>query len=408
MHNQKLRKLGAVVLMAVVVGAMTYVSQTSASKLEAAQTEQSNAPLTPWGEPDLQGIWSVELLVPLERPNGVTTEFYTEEQVAELDRERAEGSVFGNHVRAERGSEADVAGAYNAVYTSQRPTGRRTGMVIDPPDGKVPPFTSEARARLAEIGAYNMALLQHTVVCRDGLDGCQAFFNGPSGQYGPRSPLREEQPPYYSTQNINRADGPEDRSLGERCMSGTVPNFGGGFTGIHYRVVQSPGTVTIFYDVGQGQGFNRVIPITDDPHLPAHVRQWWGDSRGRWEGDTLVVDVTNFSEKVDFRGSRENLHLVERFRRTGPDTLEIVSTMEDSTVWTRPWTVIQDFVRQPEESNRIYYEPRCHEGNYGLPGLLVGSRAEDQAFADGRGPDPATKCIVDCSSPGGRDPFALR
>ena len=95
MHNQKLRKLGAVALMAVVIGALTYVSQTSASKLEAAQTEQSNAPLTPWGEPDLQGIWSVELLVPLERPNGVTTEFYTEEQVAELDRERANGSVFG-------------------------------------------------------------------------------------------------------------------------------------------------------------------------------------------------------------------------------------------------------------------------------------------------------------------------
>ncbi len=409
MHSQKFfRALGAVALLALVAATMTYVVQTSTPGLQAAQAQDVTAPLTPWGEPDLQGMWSVELLVPLERPNGVETEFYTEEQVAEIDRERAEGSVFGNHVRAERGSEADVAGAYNAVFTSQRPTGRRTGMVIDPPDGKVPPFTSEAQARLAEIGAYNMALLQHTVVCRDSLDGCQAFFNGPSGQYGPRSPLREEQPPYYSTQNINRADGPEDRSLGERCMSGTVPNFGGGFTGIHYRVVQSPGTVTIFYDVGQGQGFNRVIPITDTPHLPDHVRQWWGDSRGRWEGDTLVVDVTNFSEKVDFRGARENLHLVERFRRTGPDTLEVVSTLEDATVWTRPWTVIQDFARQPEEPNRIYYEPRCHEGNYGLPGLLVGSRAEDQAFAEGRGPDPATKCIVDCSSPEGRDPFALR
>ena len=408
MYSQKFRALGAVALLALVAVTMTYVVQTSTPGLQAAQAQDVTAPLTPWGEPDLQGMWSVELLVPLERPNGVETEFYTEEQVAEIDRERAEGSVFGNHVRAERGSEADVAGAYNAVFTSQRPTGRRTGMVIDPPDGKVPPFTSEAQARLAEIGAYNMALLQHTVVCRDSLDGCQAFFNGPSGQYGPRSPLREEQPPYYSTQNINRADGPEDRSLGERCMSGTVPNFGGGFTGIHYRVVQSPGTVTIFYDVGQGQGFNRVIPITDTPHLPDHVRQWWGDSRGRWEGDTLVVDVTNFSEKVDFRGARENLHLVERFRRTGPDTLEVVSTLEDATVWTRPWTVIQDFARQPEEPNRIYYEPRCHEGNYGLPGLLMGSRVEDEAFAEGSGRDPATRCIAGCASPEGRDPLALR
>ena len=402
MHNQKLRKLGAVVLMAVVVGAMTYVSQTSTSKLEAAQTEQSNALLTPWGEPDLQGIWSVELLVPLERPNGVTTEFYTEEQVAELDRERANGSVFGNHVRAERGSEADVAGAYNAVFTSQRPTGRRTGMVIDPPDGKVPPLTPEARARQTELFEYQAALLQNTVVCRDGLDGCIG------GTYGPRSPLRDQQPPYYSTRNINRANGPEDRSLGERCMSGNLPNFRGGFTGIHYRIVQSPGAVTIFYDVGQGQGFNRVIPITDAPHLPAHVRQWWGDSRGRWEGDPLVVDVTNFSGKTEFRGARENLRLIERWRRTGPETLEVVSTLEDSTVWTRPWTVVQDFAKQPEAPNRIYYEPRCHEGNYGLPGLLIGSRAEDEAFAEGRGRDPGTRCIAGCASPEGRDPLALR
>ena len=402
MYNQKLRKLGAVALMAVVVGAMTYVSQTSASKLAAAQTEQSNAPLTPWGEPDLQGIWSVELLVPLERPNGVATEFYTEEQVAELDRERANGSVFGNHVRAERGSEADVAGAYNAVFTSQRPTGRRTGMVIDPPDGKVPPLTPEARARQTELFEYQAALLQNTVVCRDSLDGCIG------GTYGPRSPLRDERPPYYSTRNINRADGPEDRSLGERCMSGNLPNFRGGFTGIHYRIVQSPSTVTIFYDVGQGQGFNRVIPITDAPHLPAHVRQWWGDSRGRWEGDTLVVDVTNFSGKTEFRGARENLHVIERWRRTGPETLEVVSTLEDASVWTRPWTVIQDFARQPEEPNRIYYEPRCHEGNYGLPGLLMGSRVEDEAFAEGSGRDPATRCIAGCASPEGRDPLALR
>ena len=402
MHNQKLRKLGAVVLMAVVVGAMTYVSQTSTSKLEAAQTEQSNALLTPWGEPDLQGIWSVELLVPLERPNGVTTEFYTEEQVAELDRERANGSVFGNHVRAERGSEADVAGAYNAVFTSPRPTGRRTGMVIDPPDGKVPPLTPEARARQTELFEYQAALLQNTVVCRDGLDGCIG------GTYGPRSPLRDQQPPYYSTRNITRANGPEDRSLGERCMSGNLPNFRGGFTGIHYRIVQSPGAVTIFYDVGQGQGFNRVIPITDAPHLPAHVRQWWGDSRGRWEGDTLVVDVTNFSGKTEFRGARENLRLIDRWRRTGPETLEVVSTLEDSTVWTRPWTVVQDFAKQPEAPNRIYYEPRCHEGNYGLPGLLIGSRAEDEAFAEGRGRAPGTRCIAGCASPEGRDPLALR
>ena len=166
--------------------------------------------------------------------------------------------------------------------------------------------------------------------------------------------------------------------------------------------------VAIFYDVGQGQGFQRVIPVTDAPHLPPEVRQWWGDSRGRWEGDTLVVDVTNFSEKRDFRGSRGNLHLIERWRRTGPDSMELVTTVEDPTVWTRPWTVIQDFARQPDGPNRIYYEPRCHEGNYGLPGLLIGARAEERAHEEGRGPHPATRCIANCASPEGRDPLALR
>ena len=403
MKFRSLGALGVAAVIAVSLMTMAWFVQKSATPLQAAQAQDAGqAPQTPWGEPDFQGLWSVELLVPLERPAGVTTEFYTEEQVAELDRERAQGSVFGNHVRAERGSEADVAGAYNAVFTSQRPTGRRTGMVIDPPDGRVPLMTAEVQARQAEIRDYEVALLQNTLVCRDNQPGCRG------GEYGPRSPLREERPPHYSTRNINRAYGPEDRSLGERCMSGNLPQFGGGFTGIHYRIVQSPGVVTIYYDVGQGQGFNRVIPITDDPHLPSSVRQWWGDSRGHWEGDTLVVDVTNFSAKKDFRGSRDNLHLVERWRRTGSETLEVVSTMEDPTVWTKPWTVVQDFAKQPDEPNRIYYEPRCHEGNYGLPGLLVGSRAEEQAFEEGGGPDPATRCIAGCASAEGRDPLALR
>ena len=125
--------------------------------------------------------------------------------------------------------------------------------------------------------------------------------------------------------------------------------------------------------------------------LPAHIRQWFGDSRGHWEGDTLVVDVTNFSPKTDYRGSRENLHLVERWRRTGPTTLEYRATVEDPTVWTRPWTVIPEFTRQSDDENRVYYEPRCIEGNYALPGMLHAQRMAERAFAEGRGPDPATR-----------------
>jgi hypothetical protein len=127
------------------------------------------------------------------------------------------------------------------------------------------------------------------------------------------------------------------------------------------------------------------------PHLPASIRQWFGDSRGHWEGKTLVIDVTNFSPKVDFQGSRENLHLVERWTRTGPDTIEYIVTVEDPTTWTRPWTAKQEFTRQSDYDNRIYTEPRCVEGNYGLPGILKAARVEERAYAEGRGPHPATK-----------------
>ena len=193
--------------------------------------------------------------------------------------------------------------------------------------------------------------------------------------------------------SINRADGPEDRSLSERCLGGALPDFGswiGGFS----RIVQAPGEVSIFYDMGSGQGRYRQIPITTAPHLPANVRQWWGDSRGRWEGNTLVVDVTNFSPKSDFQGAHENLHLVERWTRLDADTIEYVVTIDDPTTWTRPWTVKQEFKKQSDAANRIYYEPRCHEGNFGLPALLRGARVAEREFTKGRGPDPATLCIV--------------
>jgi hypothetical protein len=155
--------------------------------------------------------------------------------------------------------------------------------------------------------------------------------------------------------------------------------------------VQTPGGISIFYDVGQGQGWQRNIMMDGSPHLPANIRQWYGDSRGHWEGNTLVIDATNFSPKTDVFGSRENLHLVERFTRIGPKALAYEAMIEDPTVWTTPWTIKQEFTKQSDEENRIYYEPRCIEGNYGLPGLLHGRRAEERAFAEGRGPDPRTR-----------------
>jgi hypothetical protein len=196
---------------------------------------------------------------------------------------------------------------------------------------------------------------------------------------------------------MNRADGPEDRSLAERCIGGGLPNWGG-----FNRIVQSPVSVAILYDVGQGQGFQRVIPVNGSPHLASQIRQFWGDSRGRWEGKTLVVDVTNFSPEQDFRGSHENLHLIERWTRLDANTLEYVARIEDPTMWTKPWTVKVELNRQNDQANRIYYEPRCYEGNYGLMGMLANTRAAERKFAEGRGPDPARQ---DNATPGGGEAF---
>ena len=349
---------------------------------------------TPWGDPDLEGIWNHIYATTLERPaEYADREFLTDEEREAWDRRRAAAPRQNDTNIAERGTEQDVSGAYNAVFTSLRPTSPRTSLIIDPPDGRLPPVTEAVRRRRAEYRAYQLAMLQATDVCKNMLAGCAG------GTYGPPSPRRNEPPPHYPATgaigggSYSRADGPEDRGLHERCLGALVPDFGG-----FKRIVQSPDAVSIFYDTGQGQGWQRVIPITDRPHLPPEVRQWWGDSRGRWEGNTLVVDVTNFTAKTDFRGSRENLHVVERWTRTGPETIEYVATVDDPTTWERPWTVMQELTRQDERANRIYYEPRCHEGNFGMAGVLAGARAEEQAYAEGRGPHPATRCSGGCGT----------
>ena len=222
--------------------------------------------------------------------------------------------------------------------------------------------------------------MQATETCKKQEPACRG------GKYGPPSPRRAETPPIYSTDRLNRSDGPEDRSLAERCLGAVLPDFSG-----YRRIVQSPTSVAIFYDTGQGQGWQRIIPVNGSPHLPAAVRQRFGDSRGRWEGKTLVVDVTNFGPKTDFRGSREHLHLVERWTRLDATTLEYVVTVDDSATWARAWSVKQELKVQDPQANRIYDEPRCHEGNFGLAGMLINSRAEERAFGQGKGPDPATR-----------------
>jgi hypothetical protein len=376
---------GSIVTAAVATAAIATIASaviTVSVRETAAQTSavSGSALKTPWGEPDLQGIWTDEFDTPLQRsPRYANQEFFTEAQRADLDKERTA-------ILTRFATEREINGAYNAAtFFSTKRTGARTSKIVDPPNGRFPPLTPEAQKGFAAEREYRLALVRSTDTCKNKLPGCGG------GTYDPTpSPRRAEAPPRYNTARMNRNDGPEDSALPERCLTAGLPEFGGA-TGSFRRIVQTPGGISMFYDVGQGQGWQRNIVMDGRPHLPGGIRQWFGDSRGRWEGDTLVIDVTNFSPKTEVFGSRENLHLVERWTRTGPKTLAYEATVEDPTVWTRPWTVKQEFSLQSNEENRFYTEPRCHEGNYGLPGLLHGRRVEDAAFAQGRGPDPATR-----------------
>ena len=376
------------------IGLAAVVAAAGWLQLAPVPAAQAPALVTAWGEPDLQGIWTDIYATPLQRPQRFAgQQVFTDAERAALDEQRMV------HPRRDArelvGTDRDVAGAYNAVFQSIRPTGPRTSLIVDPPDGRIPPLTAEAEARITAQREHRLALLQATDTCRLQLAACAGWH------YGPPSPRRAELSPYYNTDRLNRNDGPEDRSLSERCLGARLPDFGG-----YRRIVQAPGAVSVFYDVGQGQGWQRTIPVTDRPHLPPDVRQWRGDSRGRWEGATLVVDVANFSSKTNFRGSRENLRLVERWTRLDAETLEYVVTIEDPTTWTAPWTVRQELALQDGRANRIYPEPRCHEGNYGLPAQLVGSRVEEVEFAAGRAPDPATRdTATGGGDTGGSDPL---
>ena len=366
-----------------VIGAAAIVAAVAVS-VNVRSATTTGGPRTSWGEPDLQGIWTNEFDTPLQRAARYgTREFFTEEERAELDKERAGASRQRPAGRARHRARrrrrirlrVHVDEAHRPAHLAHR---RSAGWTR-------PPLVPEAAQRAAADREFRLALLQATETCKSNSTACAG------GKYDPTpSARRGEALTRYNTARMNRHNGPEDGSLADRCLSGNIPEFGTAYGGSFRRIVQTPGGISIFYDVGQGQGFQRNIVMNGSPHLPARIQQWHGDSRGRWEGDTLVVDVTNFSPKTDFMGSRENLHLIERWTRTGPDTLEYAVTIEDPTVWTRPWTVKEEFTRQNDKENRIYYEPRCHEGNYGFPSLLLAARLADKAYAEGRGPHPAT------------------
>ena len=308
---------------------------------------------TPWGDPDLQGIWDGSSIMPLERPEKFAgREFLTDEEVAALEAESVANP--GRDARLDEALE-DLAGAYNDVYTHRRDNyarTRRTSRIIDPPDGKLPPLTPEAQA--ARDQARERATRQVAVTDA-----------GRSVSFGVDAAISD------TIRRTGAFNGPEDRHR-DRCMGISIPATS------PMRIVQSPDRVSIYYEYAIGGGAHRSIPLDGRSHLPPNVRQKLGDSVGRWEGDTLVVDTTNFSSEARLpAGASENLHLIERFTPAADDMLLYHITVDDPTVFTRTWTQEVPLDELSNEENLIF-ESACHEGNhYAMLGILAGARARD-------------------------------
>ena len=294
--------------------------------------QSSSAPRTAWGDPDLQGLWNHGTITPLERPADYGDRaLLTDEEVAALN--LASETRATSERRSSLTREEDVALAYNQFWWDRGISVGRTSLITDPDSGRLPPRTSAAEAYLATDEAQRL----------------QAAKRG-------RVP----------------AHGPEDMDLGDRCLVyRPVPITSSGYNN-HVHVLQSPGYVVIFqeqiHDV-------RIIPVTDQPVLPDQMRQWLGVSRGRWEGDTLVVETNNFYKQADYLGSNVNRRVTERLTRVTDDVIEYAFTVEDPTVWATPWSGMVPW--RPAEGPLFEYA--CHEGNYGMTNLLTSARAVEKS-----------------------------
>jgi hypothetical protein len=279
---------------------------------------------TPWGDPDFQGIWTNQTPTPLERPDTLAGKAtFTEQEAAEFEKTSLDRllTMFAKEVPLS----GELNGIWLETAKGKVPPGRSTSLIVDPPDGKIP-YTPEGLKRWDAVPKIGKPL---------------------------------------------QANVPADRTEAERCLTTEgllIPNP---FYNNHFEIVQAPGYVAI---VTEMMHETRVIPLDRRAHVGAGVRMWTGDARGWWEGETLVVETTNFNDKKLFRGATTSLHTIERFTRLNSDTIEYRLTVTDPATFTRPWTLVNGLHR----AEGGIYEVGCHEGNIGLRGILAGARAQER------------------------------
>ncbi|HLG96864.1 MAG TPA: hypothetical protein VKX49_11190 [Bryobacteraceae bacterium] len=360
MRNRIAVLLGLPVLAAALI---VSIAAPAAGQTSSAAAKKYSAPRMPDGHPDLQGTYDLATITPLERTAG-TPLVLSKEQALKMEtqraaqRERADAPIDANRSAPPKGGDgsrgaAGNVGGYNSGWLDPGSTftvvngEKRSSLIVDPADGRVPALTPAARQRMARLGARPTSDAQES--SDPGLDPTPGAY-----------------------------DDPERRPLGERCLLGfgstsgppALPDY---FYNNLHQIVQTPDSIMILTEMVHDA---RIVRM-NKPHLPKSYRLWFGDSVGHWEGDTLVVDTTNFNDKTRFRGSTENLHVVERFTRVDDKTLLYQFTIDDPDTWTKPWT--GEFT-WPATTNHIY-EYACHEANYALTDILKGARLREKEEA---------------------------
>jgi hypothetical protein len=331
MERRSLTRANAAIFVLIVMGVIMPLSGQTPVRANNARTDGgSGGRHTPDGQPDLAGLWTNATLTPLERPAALgQKQFYTDEELAALRRQINEQSA---HDRPPASS--SDPGTYNQFWWDEGGPLKQTSLIVDPPDGRIPALTPDGERRRAVRRA----------------------------------------------RRLDRADAPEDRNLSERCITRGAPKLPGGYNN-NFQIVQTPQHVAILQEMIHE---TRIVPMDGRPHAPAQIRSFLGDSRGRWEGDTLVVDTTNFNDKVGTTsynccgGAAEHLHIIERFTRIDENTIDYQYTVDDPTTFTRSWTVKLPMRR----IGGPLYEYACHEGNYSMAGMLKGRRAEEKAVEE--------------------------